>query len=165
MAKSNMEDDGLETHLWVGNHSREIRIAGEPIILYRCPICSRDFARLPGRSNWKAIPVSTFSIMFLADAITQEWLKEPCPRSTPPSAEKFENARENRNLTEATGPSRLLLNHRFEYEIPCEWLKCIAALSVAKLSRRTTITLRWAWTGRLRQSPAFTLTYACQRIW
>src|ERR1700722_17233277 len=93
-----MEREGLETHLWVGNHSREIRIAGEPIILYLCPICSRDFARLLGRSNWKAIRVSTFNIMFLPDAITQQWLKEPCPRSTPPSAEKLENARENRKV-------------------------------------------------------------------
>ena len=160
-----MEREGLETHLWLGNHSREIRIAGEPIILYRCPICSRDFARLPGRSNWKAIPVSTFSIMFLADAITQEWLKEPCPRSTAPPPEKFENAREDRKVKPWKLPGVACLNHRFKYEVPCEWLKCIAALSVAKLSRRTTITLRSAWIGRLRQSPVFTLTYACRRIW
>ena len=160
-----MEREGLETHLWVRNHSREIRIAGEPIILYRCSICSRDFARLPGRSNWKAIPVSTFSIMFLADVITQQWLNEPCPLSRAPPAEKFENAREDRKVKPWKLPGVACLNHRFKYEVRCEWLKCIAALSVAKLSRRTTITLRSAWIGRLRQSPAFTLTYACRRIW
>jgi hypothetical protein len=87
-----MENEGLETHLWIGNHSREIKIAGEPIVLYRCPLCSRDFAREPGRSNWRAIRVSTFSIMFLAGAITEEWIEEPCPGSTPPLVEKLEPA-------------------------------------------------------------------------
>jgi hypothetical protein len=43
-----MENQGLETRLWVGNHSREIEIQGQSLILYRCPLCGRDFAREPG---------------------------------------------------------------------------------------------------------------------
>ncbi len=82
-----MEDDGLETHLWIGNHSREIKIAGEPIVLYRCPLCARDFARDPGKSNWRAISVSTFRIAFLPEGVSQAWLSEPCPRSPPLAAE------------------------------------------------------------------------------
>jgi hypothetical protein len=84
-----MEDDGLETHLWIGNHSREISIEGEPIVLYRCPLCTRDFSREPGSSNWRAICVSTFRIAFLPDGVSQKWISEPCPGSPPPPLEEL----------------------------------------------------------------------------
>jgi hypothetical protein len=84
-----MEDDGLETHLWIGNHSRQIKIDGEPIVLYRCPLCTRDFSREPGKPNWRAIYVSTFRIAFLPDAVSQKWLSEPCPGRPQQSSEEL----------------------------------------------------------------------------
>ena len=83
------EKEGLETHLWVGNHSREIKLDGKPIVLYRCPLCTRDFSREPGKSNWRAIAVSTFRISMLPDEVSQAWIAEPCPGRPRPSAEKL----------------------------------------------------------------------------
>lgn len=91
-----MEDEGLETHLRVGNHPREIRIDGKPIVLYRCPLCARDFSREPGESSWRAISVSTFRIAYLPDAVSQAWLAEPCPgrrRQTPAQLPVLEAAK------------------------------------------------------------------------
>ena len=82
------EKEGLETHLWVGNHSREIKLDGKLIVLYRCPLCTRDFSREPGKSNWRAIAVSTFRISMLPDEVSQTWITEPCPGRPRPSAEK-----------------------------------------------------------------------------
>jgi hypothetical protein len=42
-----MEDEGLGTHLWVGNHSRRLEVGAKPLVLFRCPLCERDFARAP----------------------------------------------------------------------------------------------------------------------
>ena len=83
------EKKGLETHLWVGNHSREVKLDGKPIVLYRCPLCARDFSREPGSPNWRAIAVSTFRIAMLPDEVSQTWVTEPCPGLPRPAAEEL----------------------------------------------------------------------------
>jgi hypothetical protein len=82
-----MENQSLETHLWIGNHARAIRLEGAPIELYRCPRCERDFARETAESNWRAITVSTFRFAYLPAAVSREWLSEPCPGRPPPAVE------------------------------------------------------------------------------
>jgi hypothetical protein len=57
-----MEDEGLGTHLWVGNHSRRLEVGAKPLVLFRCPLCERDFARAPADSKWRAVRVSTFRV-------------------------------------------------------------------------------------------------------
>jgi hypothetical protein len=74
-----MEDEGLGTHLWVGNYSRRLEVDDNPLVLFRCPLCERDFARAPADSNWRAVRVSTFRVDYLSDSISQQWTSESCP--------------------------------------------------------------------------------------
>jgi hypothetical protein len=74
-----MTSQGLETHLWVGNHSRELQIEGNPIVLFRCPVCGRDFARDPSETKWRAARVQTFRVVYLPDSVSDRWVSEPCP--------------------------------------------------------------------------------------
>jgi hypothetical protein len=74
-----MEDEGLGTHLWVGNHSRKLEVGAKPLVLFRCPLCEREFARAPADSNWRAVGVSTFKSDYLSDSISQQWTSELCP--------------------------------------------------------------------------------------
>jgi hypothetical protein len=74
-----MEHEGLETHFRSGNQPRELEIEGKPIVLFRCPICERSFAREHGRSNWRAARVGTFRITYLSDSISLQWVSGPCP--------------------------------------------------------------------------------------
>jgi hypothetical protein len=85
-----MEDQGLQTHLWVGNHSRQIEIDGKLVVLYRCPRCSRNFAREPDQPDWKAALVGPFRIELLPQSVSQQWVSEPCPG--PPPASPLESA-------------------------------------------------------------------------
>jgi hypothetical protein len=57
-----MEDEGLGTHLSVGNHWRRLEVEDNPLVLFRCPRYERDFARAPVDSNWRAVHVSTFRV-------------------------------------------------------------------------------------------------------
>ncbi len=74
-----MTSQGLETHLWIGNHSRDLEIEGKPIVLFRCPICERNFAREPAETRWRAARVGTFRVEYLAESISERWVSEPCP--------------------------------------------------------------------------------------
>jgi hypothetical protein len=74
-----MASKGLETHLWVGNHSRDLEIEGKPIVLFRCPICERNFAREPAETNWRAARVGSFRVEYLSESISERWVSEPCP--------------------------------------------------------------------------------------
>jgi hypothetical protein len=85
-----MHGQGLETHLWVGNHSREIEIQGQSMALYRCPVCGRDFARELGASTWRAAVVGTFKVEYLPDSVSEEWVLQPCP-GTSSTSFAFEN--------------------------------------------------------------------------
>ena len=125
-----VENEGLETHLWVGNHSREITIDGKPIVLYRCPLCSRDFSREPDESSWRAILVSTFRIAYLPDEVSQEWLTEPCPGRPRPSPKQLPvlEAAEPPVISATpepeVNPRRVVLvvldaGRRFELEVRC----------------------------------------------
>ena len=82
-----MEDEGLKTHFWVGNHSREIEIDGKPIVLFRCPVCERD---LSPASQIGEQRIGTFRIMYLLDSVAQQWVSAPCPG--PPPASPLESA-------------------------------------------------------------------------
>jgi hypothetical protein len=61
-----MENDGLETHLWVGNRSREIEIGGQAFVLYHCPSDAGGIshANLAGRGGKPCTSVSTRSTTF-----------------------------------------------------------------------------------------------------
>jgi hypothetical protein len=74
-----MDNKGLETHLWVGNHAREIEIGDKAFVLFHCPRCTRDFAREPGRSGWRAVHVGVHKVHYLHDSLSREWISEPCP--------------------------------------------------------------------------------------
>src|ERR1700735_2739824 len=74
-----MASKGLETHLWVGNNSRDLEIEGKPIVLFRCPICERNFAREQAETNWRAARVGTFRVEYLSESISERWVSEPCP--------------------------------------------------------------------------------------
>jgi hypothetical protein len=74
-----MASQGLESHLWVGNHSREPEIEGNLIVLFRCPLCERNFAREPSRTKWRAARVETFRVVYLPDSVSERWVSEPCP--------------------------------------------------------------------------------------
>jgi|ERR1700722_15525912 hypothetical protein len=78
-----MEDEGLQTHLWVGNHSRQIEIEGKLIVLYRCPGCSCNFCRKADEASWKAAIVSPLRSEFLHDSVSQQWVSERCPAPAP----------------------------------------------------------------------------------
>jgi hypothetical protein len=94
-----MHVQGLETHLWVGNHSREIEIQGQPMVLYCCPVCGRDFAREPGASTWKAAVIGTFKVEYLPDSVSEDWVLQPCPGLHPPFAS--ENVVETERISSA----------------------------------------------------------------
>ena len=52
-----MENEGLETHLWVGNNAREIEIGDKAFVLYHCAVrarfCSRTWpVGLESRARW-----------------------------------------------------------------------------------------------------------------
>jgi len=70
-----MENEGLETHLWVGNSAREIEIGGKAFVLYHCPRCTRDFAREPGQSGWSAVHVGVHKVHYLHDSLSHEWVR------------------------------------------------------------------------------------------
>ena len=74
-----MASQGLKTHLWIGNHSRELQIEGKPIVLFRCPVCERNFAREPSETKWKAARIGTFHVEYLHEAVSDRWVSEPCP--------------------------------------------------------------------------------------
>jgi len=80
-----MENEGLETHLWVGNSAREIEIGGKAFVLYHCPRCTRDFAREPGRSGWRAVHVGVHKVHYLHDSLSHKWVSESCPEKIPRS--------------------------------------------------------------------------------
>jgi hypothetical protein len=82
-----MMSQGLETHLWIGNHSRELEIEGKPIVLFRCPLCERNFAREPWETQWKAARVGTFRVEYLHESVSQRWVSEPCPGKQAPDIE------------------------------------------------------------------------------
>jgi hypothetical protein len=89
-----MEHEGLETHLWSGNQPRELEIEGKPVVLFRCPVCERNFAREHGESNWRAAHVGTFRITYLSDPLSRQWVSEPCPGKPPtPAPESIGDAR------------------------------------------------------------------------
>jgi hypothetical protein len=74
-----MENEGLETHLWVGNRAREIEIGGKAFVLYHCPRCTWDFAREPDRSGWRAVHVGVHKVHYLHDSLSNQWVSESCP--------------------------------------------------------------------------------------
>jgi hypothetical protein len=79
-----MENEGLETHLWVGNNAREIEIGDKAFVLYHCPRCGRDFGREPGRSGWRAVHVGVHKVHYLHDSLSNQWVSEACPESPQP---------------------------------------------------------------------------------
>jgi hypothetical protein len=101
-----MHVQGLETHLWVGNHSREIEIQGQPMVLYCCPVCGRDFAREPGASTWKAAVIGTFKVEYLPDSVSEDWVLQPCPGLHPPLLLPRMLSRLNEFLPPASGRIR-----------------------------------------------------------
>jgi hypothetical protein len=103
-----MENQGLETHQWVGNHSREIEIQGQSLVLYRCPVCKRDFAHEAGTSTWRAVVVSTFKVEYLPNSVSQEWVSQPCP-GTPPTSFASENFVETERIL-PPAPGRIRRN-------------------------------------------------------
>ena len=65
--------------MWTGNRQRELEIEGKPIVLFRCPVCERNFAREIGETKWRAARVETFRVAYLPDSISERWVSEPCP--------------------------------------------------------------------------------------
>jgi amidase len=63
----------------VGNSAREIEIGGKAFVLYHCPRCTRDFAREPGRSGWRAVHVGVHKVHYLHDSLSHKWVSESCP--------------------------------------------------------------------------------------
>jgi hypothetical protein len=79
-----MTGQGLETHLWTGNHPRDLEIEGKSIVLFRCPVCERNFAREPSETKWRAARVETFRVVYLSESISERWVSEPCPGAQAP---------------------------------------------------------------------------------
>ena len=80
---STVDDADLASHLWNGNSSRVVKTNGTSLILYRCSRCAREFARESAEAAWKAAHVGVFRIDFLDDAVSRQWLSEPCPGRPP----------------------------------------------------------------------------------
>jgi hypothetical protein len=59
--------------------SHLVEIDGRKLVLFHCVSCGREFARKPVDSEWRAAYVGPFHVTFLADAISQQWVSEPCP--------------------------------------------------------------------------------------
>jgi hypothetical protein len=75
-----MEDENnLDTHLWADLDSREVKINGRPVNLFRCSRCAREFAREADQLTWKAVSVGPFQVDVLDDAVSRRWISEPCP--------------------------------------------------------------------------------------
>jgi hypothetical protein len=74
-----MTGQGLETHQWIGNYPRDFEIEGKPIVLFRCPVCERNFARETGDTEWRAARVETFRVEYLPETVSDRWVSEPCP--------------------------------------------------------------------------------------
>jgi hypothetical protein len=74
-----MIDDPLKTHDWSNNEPREIKIEGKSIFHHHCRKCTRDFARESSQTDWKAVYIGPFTVKFLDDSVSQQWLSEPCP--------------------------------------------------------------------------------------
>ena len=96
-----MLNSDLRTHLWTGFEPRKITIEGKSILHQHCRECGRDFARESNRSDWKAVYIGAFSLKFLEDSVTQQWISEPCRGSSEPSPSEIHRARDgvdaNRN--------------------------------------------------------------------
>jgi hypothetical protein len=81
-----MTDKHLKTHLWTDNEPREIKIEGKLIFHHHCRQCGRDFAREASQMDWKAVYIGTFSLKFLDNSVSQQWVAEPCPGTPSPMA-------------------------------------------------------------------------------
>jgi hypothetical protein len=81
-----MIDKHLKTHIWISDEPREIKIEGESIFHHHCRQCGRDFAREASQADWRAVYIGPFSVKFLDDSATQQWVSEPCPGSPSPIA-------------------------------------------------------------------------------
>jgi hypothetical protein len=71
-----MEDGTIETHLSGHSSIYEVKIEGNVLFLYHCPLCGRDFARGADEAVWRAARIGTFRVDFLPD---EQWVSEPCP--------------------------------------------------------------------------------------
>jgi hypothetical protein len=59
--------------------SHLVEVAGKKLVLFHCKSCGREFARDPADSEWRAAYVGPFNVTLLAEAISQQWVSEPCP--------------------------------------------------------------------------------------
>jgi hypothetical protein len=74
-----MGNEGLVTHLWVGNRARESRLAGK----HSCFTIVRDarailHASLADRVGEPCTSAST-RFTYLHDCLSDEWVSESCP--------------------------------------------------------------------------------------
>jgi hypothetical protein len=68
----------LRTHVWAdGDTPQQITQDGELFLHHRCLRCGRDF--LLDGMDWQAASVGVLRIEFLADSVTERWVKEECP--------------------------------------------------------------------------------------
>jgi hypothetical protein len=80
-----MIDDPFKTHDWSNNEPREIKIEGKSIFHHHCRKCTRDFARESSQTDWKAVYIGPFTVKFLDNSVSQQWLSQPCPGTPAPT--------------------------------------------------------------------------------
>ena len=70
----------LRTHVWAdGDLPHQVTQDGEIIFYRRCVRCGRDFVQTIDGTGWQAASVGVLRIEFLADSVTERWVREECP--------------------------------------------------------------------------------------
>jgi hypothetical protein len=79
-----MSRDTWNSHNWSSAQGRRVEIRpGKQLIQHHCFRCLRDFVEDPSAGERYAVHVSVFTFQRLPDAISDQWLAEPCPGAAP----------------------------------------------------------------------------------
>ena len=85
-------------HVWSGgNTPHRIKQDGRTIFLRQCSFCRRDFAKGIDGLDWRAVYSGVFKVELLADAVSERWLKEECPKQRLPEDDMARRMRSELN--------------------------------------------------------------------
>jgi hypothetical protein len=80
MANQDVSNAGWNTHEWRSASGRRLKItSGDSIVQRHCARCAREFVIFESSRRRYAVHPSAVSFYRLADDVTEQWLKEPCP--------------------------------------------------------------------------------------
>ena len=73
------KNETWSTHQWIGKPRHLETASGETVLQHYCVACGRDFLTYTSSNSTCAVFVSAISFGQLSDAVTKQWLSDPCP--------------------------------------------------------------------------------------